>query len=117
MRASGGRAGIARAAGAVLMLVAAAGGAASCTGPAAGHGPPAHVRVTARTRVPAPATSVLAGAPDTVADGVASRLFASAPVVVVASPGGPAGLSAAARSALRAHAPLLMAGRPAAPGR
>jgi hypothetical protein len=63
---------MARAAGAVLMLVAAAGGAASCTGAAAGHGPPpAHVRVTARTRVPAPPTSVLAGAPDVVAAGVA----------------------------------------------
>jgi len=96
------------------MLVAAAGGAASCTGAATGHGRPAQVRVTARTRVPAPATSVLAGAPDAVAAGVASRLFASAPVVVVASPGGPAGLAAAARSALRAHAPLLLTAGPAA---
>ena len=97
------------------MLVATAGGAASCTGAAAGHGPPAHVRVTARTRVPAPATSVLAGAPDVIAGGVASRLFASAPVVVVASPAGPAGLAAAARSALRAHAPLLLTTAAAAP--
>jgi len=97
------------------MLVAAAGGAASCTGAAAGHGPPAHVRVTARTRVPAPATSVLAGAPDAVAGAVASRLFASAPVVVVASPAGPAGPAAAARSALRAHAPLLLTTAAAAP--
>ena len=96
------------------MLVAAAGGAASCTGAATRHGPPAHVRVTARTRVPAPATSVLAGAPDVVAAGVASRLFASAPVVVVAGPGGPAGLAAAARSALRAHAPLLLTAAAAA---
>jgi hypothetical protein len=71
--------------------------------------------VTAHTRVPAPATSVLAGAPDAVAGGVASRLFASAPVVVVASPGGPAGLAAAARSALRAHAPLLLTAGPASP--
>jgi len=102
-----------RAAGAVLVVVAAA-GAASCTGTAARHGPPAHVRVTAHTRVPAPATSVLAGAPDAVAGGVASRLFASAPVVVVASPGRPAGLAAAARSALRAHAPLLLTAGPAA---
>jgi len=65
--------------------------------------------------VPAPATSVLAGAPDVVAGGVASRLFASAPVVVVSSPGRPAGLAAAARSALRAHAPLLLTAGPAAP--
>jgi hypothetical protein len=64
--------------------------------------------------VAAPATSVLAGAPDVVAGGVASRLFASAPVVVVASPGRPAGLAAAARSALRAHAPLLLTAGPAA---
>jgi hypothetical protein len=97
-----------RAAGAVLVMVAAAGGAVSCAGAAARHGPPAHVRLAARTRVPAAATSVLAGAPDVVAGGVASRLFASAPVVVVASPGGPADLAAAAGSALRAHAPLLL---------
>jgi hypothetical protein len=70
--------------------------------------------VTAHTRVPAPATSVLAGAPDAVAGGVTSRLFASAPVVVVASPGRPADLAAAARSALRAHAPLLLTAGPAA---
>ena len=114
VRVGMGRAGISRAAGAVLVVVTAAGGAASCTGAAAGHGPPAHVRVTAHTRVPAPATSVLAGAPDVVAGGVASRLFASAPVVVVASPGSPAGLAAATRSALRAHAPLLLTAGPAA---
>jgi len=51
---------------------------------------------------------VLAGAPDVVAGGVAARLFSAAPVVVVASPGSPADLAAAARSALRAHAPLLL---------
>jgi hypothetical protein len=56
--------------------------------------------------------SVLAGAPDVVAGGVASRLFSSAPVVVVARPAGPAGLAAAARSALRAHAPLLLTSVP-----
>jgi hypothetical protein len=65
--------------------------------------------------MPAPPTSVLAGAPDVVAGGVASRLFASAPVVVVAGPGGPAALAAAARSALRAHAPLLLTAAAAAP--
>src|SRR5205814_2757945 len=85
VRPSRGRSGISRAAGAVL-VVAAAAGAASYTGTATRHGPPAHVRVTAHTRVLAPATSVLAGAPDVVAGGVASRLFASAPVVVVAGP-------------------------------
>ena len=43
-----------------------------------------------------------------VAGGVALRLFASAPVVVVANPNQPADLAAAARSALREHAPLLL---------
>jgi len=46
---------------------------------------------------------------------MAQSLFASAPVVVVASPGPPAELATAARSALRAHAPLLLA-PPAAGG-
>ena len=97
-----------RAAGAVLVVVAAvAAGTTSCAG-AAPHDHQADVRLAARTRLPASATSVLAGAPDVVAEGVAQRLFASAPVVVVASPGQPADLAAAARSALRAHAPLLL---------
>ena len=43
---------------------------------------------------------------------MAQRLFASAPVVVVASPSLPADLAAAARSALRAHAPLLLTSTP-----
>jgi hypothetical protein len=97
-----------RAAGVVLVVVAAvAVGTAACTG-AAGHGPPAPVRLAARTRLPASVMSVLGGGPDMVAGGVASRLFASAPVVVVASPNQPADLPAAARSALQAHAPLLL---------
>jgi hypothetical protein len=100
-----------RAAGAVLVVVAGVGGTTSCAG-AARHDQPASVRLAARTRVPALATSVLAGGPDVVAGGVASRLFASAPVVVVASPSRPADLAAAARSALRAHAPLLLTSAP-----
>ena len=47
---------------------------------------------------------------------MAGRLFASAPVVVVAVRTGPAGLAAAARSALRAHAPLLLTAGPGASG-
>jgi len=52
---------------------------------------------------------VLVGAADVVAGSLAHELFASAPVVIVASPDRPAELAAAARSALRAHAPLLLA--------
>jgi len=98
--------------GAVLALLAAVTvGATSCTAAAghqagsAYHDPPA--RLAARTRMPASATSVLTGTPDVVAEGVAESLFASAPVVVVASPSRQAA-DAAARQALRAHAPLLL---------
>jgi len=56
--------------------------------------------------------SVLTGAPDVIAEGTAQRLFASAPVVVVASPSLTADLPAAARSALQAHAPLLLTSTP-----
>ena len=58
--------------------------------------------------MPASQTSVLAGAADVVAGSLAQELFVSAPVVIVASPDRPAELTAAARSALRAHAPLLL---------
>src|SRR5205085_10659681 len=75
---------------------------------------PSHARLAARTHLPAPATSVLAGAADVVAGSLAERLFASAPVVVVAGPGTSAEL-AAARSAQRAHAPPLLAS--GSPGR
>ena len=92
---------------AVFVAVAAVGvGTTSC----GGAGPQvqqSQVRLAARTRLPASATSVLTGAPDTVAEGVASRLFVSSPVVVVASPGQPA-LAIAARAASRSHAPLLL---------
>jgi hypothetical protein len=97
-----------RAAGAALMVVAAAAGT-SCTSTAR---PDHQVRVraplVARTRLPATATSVMSGAADVVAAGMAQRLFASAPVVVVARPGPPAELAAAVRSAVQAHAPLLL---------
>jgi hypothetical protein len=52
---------------------------------------------------------VLAGAPDTLAAGVAHDLFSSAPVVVVANAGHPADVAAAVARAELAHAPLLLA--------
>ena len=51
---------------------------------------------------------MLAGPADMVAGNLAQQLFASAPVVIVARPDRPAELTAA-RWALRAHAPLLLA--------
>jgi hypothetical protein len=71
-------------------------------------GQPVLSRLAAQTHQLATATSVLAGAPDQVAEGVAGRLLAAAPVVVVSRPDRPASLEAAATSALRAHAPLLL---------
>src|SRR5207237_4937441 len=65
-------------------------------------------RLAAQTHQLATTTSVLAGAPDQVAEGVAGRLLAAAPVVVVSRPDRSASLEAAATSALRAHAPLLL---------
>src|SRR5271157_349565 len=99
-------------AGAVLMVFAAVvTGTTACTG-AVQHDPPAPVRLAARTRLPASAISVLTGGPDAIAEGTADSLFASAPVVVVASPSRPADLPAAARLALQAHAPLLLTSTP-----
>jgi len=96
------------AAAAALVMLASVIAATSCAG-AGRPGQQSHVRLAARTRLPASVTSVLAGAADVVAGSLAQELFASAPVVIVASPDRPAELAAAARSALRAHAPLLLA--------
>ncbi len=109
-RTDRGRAGVPLTAGAVLALLAAVtGGTTSCSAAAvpARHDAPAPVRLAPRTRLPASAASVLAGPPDVVAEDVAQRLFAFAPVIVVAGPG-PQADAAAARQALRAHAPLLL---------
>ena len=97
-----------RAAAAVLVALASVTAAMSCAGAAR---PVRHssVRLAVRTQLPAPETLVLAGGADVVAGGLAHELFASAPAVIVASPDRPAELAAAARSALRAHAPLLLA--------
>lgn len=64
--------------------------------------------------MPGPATSVLTGTAEVIAEGVARSLFVSAPVVVVADPGRPAVLASAASAALRAHAPLLLTSGPTA---
>jgi hypothetical protein len=91
------------------MVVAAVAGTTSCTSAARPHQQvKAQVPLAAQTRLPAATTSVLTGAGDVVAADMAQSLFASAPVVVVANPGPPAELAAAGRSALRAHAPLLL---------
>ena len=109
-RTDSGRAGVPLRPAAVLALLAAvAVGTMSCSAApphdaGAQHDPPV---LAAHTRLPASAASVLTGTPDVVAEDVAERLFASAPVVVVASPN-PQADAAAARQALRAHAPLLL---------
>ena len=95
-----------RGAAATLLVAAVAAGTASCTGAAGqpGAGRPA----AARTQAPETATSVLSGPADAIAADVARSMFASAPVVVVTSPGRPADLAAAAAAALKVHAPLLL---------
>jgi hypothetical protein len=118
--AGGGRtSGPLAAAAAVALLAVVCVGTASCSGPAPaphdGHDPPVPVRLAPRTRPPASATSVVTGTPDVIAESVAQELFASAPVIVIADPDAPAD-AAAARQALRAHAPLLLtSARPAKP--
>jgi len=99
-----------RTAAVVLVVLASATVAASCAGAPPPDPPsqPPQVLLAARTRLPVPQTSVLAGPADMVAGNLAQQLFASAPVVIVARPDRPAELTAA-RWALRAHAPLLLA--------
>ncbi len=96
-----------------MVFAAVAAATTACAG-AAWHDPPAPVRLAARTRLPASAISVLTGRPDVIAEDTADSLFASAPVVVVASPSRPGDLPAAARLALQAHAPLLLTSTPTA---
>ena len=103
-----GRPGVLRAAAAVLVALVSVTGVVSCAGPAR-PSQQSHVRLAARTRLPASETSVLVGTADVVAGSLAQELFVSAPVVIVARPDRPAELTTAAGSALRAHAPLLLA--------
>jgi hypothetical protein len=63
-----------------------------------------------------PSASVLSGPADVVAAAAAARLFASAPVVVLASASRRADVGVAARQARRAHAPLLVAAGAAGAG-
>ena len=108
LRFGRGRVGLAWAVGLILVVsTAVAAGVMSSAG-AGGHDQHARVRLAARIRLPASAVSVLTGAPDVVAAGVAQRLFASAPVVIVASPGRRGDVAAAVGQSLRAHAPLLL---------
>src|SRR5215831_17950929 len=108
------RTGLSRLAGAAIVLSAVAFGTSSCAGAA---GPPQHADPPPVARAPLaahaepapPGTSVLAGAPDTVAAGVARALFSSAPVVVVTDTDHSADVSAGVARAERAHAPLLLA--------
>jgi len=96
-----------RAAGVTAALAAVMAVTTACAGH--GHGSPAaSTRLAAVTRRPSVPVSVLAGPSDAVSAGVAARLFAAAPVVVLADPDGKADLSAAAASARRLHAPLLL---------
>jgi|HubBroStandDraft_1064217.scaffolds.fasta_scaffold08648_4 hypothetical protein len=90
----------------VAALSAVAVGTTSCVFPGA-HQAGAAVRLFARTRRPALPTSVLAGAPDVLAAGMAKELFLSAPVVVIASTN-PADVAKAAARAGRLKAPLLL---------
>jgi hypothetical protein len=95
-----------------LLLSAVALGATSCVGtatpPVQPSDPLASDPFTARTHLPAPVTSVLAGTPEAVTLGVARLLFSSAPVVVVADASATADLTSAVSRASRAHAPLVL---------
>ena len=103
---------------AVALVVLVTGSVVAATAPAPGQpGQPVLSSLAAHTHWLATSTSVLAGAPDQVAEGVAGKLLAAAPVVVVGPPDRPASLAAAARSALRAHAPLLLTAGQVSPGR
>ena len=93
--------GLARYAGAALLICALAG----CT---SRPGSPPGISLAAITRPPQGATSVLTGAPDVVAANAARQLFASAPVVVVADAARSADLAAASSKASRVHAPVLL---------
>ena len=93
---------------AVVVLSAAALGATSCAGAPRPAGP-ADPHLTARAAPLTPGVSVLTGAPDALAAGMARAVLSSAPVLVVADPSRAGVVSAAAAWASRAHAPLLLA--------
>jgi hypothetical protein len=83
-------------------------GATSCSSVAKKDPPaPAPAPLASHTRLPGAATSVLTGTPEVIAESVAQDLFASAPVIVIASLSKSAEATAA-RQALQVHAPLLL---------
>ena len=92
----------------LVVLSAVAAGTTSC----ADAVPPserAYVHLMPRTHWPAASTSVLTGsASDVIAEGMAQKLLAFAPAVVVANANRPADLATAATRAEQAHAPLLL---------
>ena len=100
--------------GGCMVLLFAATALTSCEGGAA-QGRQAGT-LTEVTKSP-PATSVLTGPPDLVAATVAARLFASAPVVVLANADRTADVTIAAARARRAHAPLLLVSAAAGPAK
>jgi len=69
---------------------------------------PRGARADAVTRLPISTTTVLADPPDLTAAGVASAMFASAPVAAVANASSAADIAKAAVRAERAHVPLLL---------
>jgi hypothetical protein len=71
-------------------------------------GTPAAAATAAKVRQPAAPTSVLAGSPAVISDNAATAMLAGAPAVVVTSLTSRSAASAAAATALRAHAPLLL---------
>jgi hypothetical protein len=93
----------------VLLLVIAAitlGGAYYLS--SAVRSPAASAPTAAQLRAPKSRATVVHGTPAALSAAVASRLFASAPVVILASPAGPAALALAARDAREQSAPLLL---------
>jgi hypothetical protein len=80
---------------------------AACSGHSGGS-QPRGISLTAITRPPQAATSILTGPPDVVAADAARQLFASAPVVVIADADRTADLTAGAARATHLHAPLLL---------
>jgi hypothetical protein len=90
------------------LLAVVGGGATSCANASAPkpRQPPSHPAV--QTRSPVSATTVISGTSGAIAATAAESFFASAPVVVLADPGHPATLAAAAGDAVHAHAPLLL---------
>jgi hypothetical protein len=95
-------------AGRLLLALAAIGLGASACGLASARqtGP-----LLARTRPPAAPASVVAGGPGKVSAEAAAKLFASAPVVILANSASRPALAAAVRDARHVHAPLLLAWR------